>query len=607
MSSTRVRPSQVLLLFVLLGILCLAVPTAVAEADSERQSGQCSGYYYTVRMGDTWSIIGRRVGASVSSLMAANPQAVRARDIIYVGEQLCIPAPGGGVEQGGYWYQVKQGDTWNKVARATGLTVQQLWAANPGLVNRMQWLYVGQRIWVPAASTGTMTATVTPTGQPFVTPTPTAPPPAAQPVASPTQPTPPPLPLPTATSTLVPTTTVVPLQPTEAALTGSPPAVSPVVTAAATAAATPTALALAPTTPVRPTTTPPADCPTDLAGYAEAVARHLNRAGNTAETLEAWLIACHAASAEPKAVTIAPITAPSAADVIVAVQDPAVAAFSPQGRLLVFHEGTRGYALVHEYEGQGRIEIVQAADVNADGKFDLVYSDMSCGAHTCFGTLHVDSWDGSANESWITGDPTIAGPEYRIEDVTPEGQGNEIVVHGGVINSVGAGPQRAWTETYISPDGEPYILFSQVFDPSACLYHKILDANQAFDAWALDGFDPAIEAYKAAIADKTAESCGTIKDEVVTLRDFTRFRLLVAQVAAGNATEALPIANQITNTTLRGAATTFLTSYNKNSSVIQACRDTTIYAQANAGSWQFLADWGYANPSFTAGDLCPLN
>ena len=123
----------------------------------------------------------------------------------------------------------------------------------------------------------------------------------------------------------------------------------------------------------------------------------------------------------------------------------------------------------------------------------------------------------------------------------------------------------------------------------------------------LDGFEPAIEAYKAAVADAAAQSCGTIEDEVATLRDFARFRLMVADVAAGRASEGLPLVNQITNPALRGAATTFLNSYRANTSVIQACRDTTKYAETNPASWQFLADWGYANPSFTAQDLCPLN
>lgn len=371
--------------------------------------------------------------------------------------------------------------------------------------------------------------------------------------------------------------------------------------------ATPTTSVEAAVTPSGPTPTPPADCPKNLAGYGDAIASNLNKAGSSPEALQAWLVACGAADAGTQAVTVAPITAPTASDAIVTIQAPASISTNPQGMLLVYHKGAKGYTLAHKHGGQGRIALIKAADVNLDGKFDLVYSDTSCGAHTCFGTLFVDSWDGKAYVDWITDDPTMAGPEYSVKDVTPQGQGSEILVHGGVIQSVGAGPQRAWTETYYSPKGATYALLSQVYDPSTCLYFKILDANRAFDAWALDGFDPAIEAYKAAIADRSATACGRITDEVATLRDFARFRLIVADVAAGSSTQAIPLAPEITHPALKGAATMFLTSYQTNGSIIQACRDTIKYAEDNPASWQFLADWGYANPSFTPQDLCPLN
>ncbi len=289
------------------------------------------------------------------------------------------------------------------------------------------------------------------------------------------------------------------------------------------------------------------------------------------------------------------------------VTDPAAKPLSKQGQLLIYHEGAEGYSLAHQVEGVGRIALLEAADINADKKFDLAYSDTSCGAHTCFATLSVISWDGKAYADWIADDPTIAGPEYTFKDVSALGQGEEILVHGGVIGSLGAGPQRAWTETYASAKGGEYALLSRVYDPSTCLYHKILDANTAFDAWALDGFGAAIDLYTAALADEKAEACGTIEDEIATLQDFARFRLIVAEVAAGEAGNATSFVTDIKHTGLRAAANAFLTSYSTTGSVIQACRDTTKLAESDPSSWNFLADWGYANPSLTAGELCPLN
>ena len=163
MKRSPIRRSHVILAFALLGLVCLAVPVAITQADNQPQAGQCSGYYYTVKLGETWTSIARRVGQPAGALKSANPQAIRPRDLIYAGEKLCVPAQGGGVEQGGYWYQVKPGDTWNKLSRATGVPLQQLWAANPGLVNRQQWLYIGQRVWIPALPKGATPVTPTAT------------------------------------------------------------------------------------------------------------------------------------------------------------------------------------------------------------------------------------------------------------------------------------------------------------------------------------------------------------------------------------------------------------------------------------------------------------
>ena len=80
----------------------------------------------------------------------------------------------------------------------------------------------------------------------------------------------------------------------------------------------------------------------------------------------------------------------------------------------------------------------------------------------------------------------------------------------------------------------------------------------------------------------------------------------MSYVAIGRAATAQPLAGQIEHRALQGAADAFLKSYRATTSVIQACRDTTKYAQATPAAWEFLADWGYGNPTFTAADLCAI-
>lgn len=480
-----------------------------------------SGFWYTIQRGDSWTVVAQRTGISVAELKKANPKAIHPSDWLWFGERLFVP---GSTGLQGYWYQVKPDDTWNTVAKATGVSAGQLWAANPGLQNTKRWLYIGQRMWIPA------------------------PPPS-----------------------------------------GAAVTVTPVPTAATPAPGV------------------KAGCPATLAEYPAAITAYLKKPGHTSASLKTWLTSCGAITNTAGSFTSASIVSSNKTDLIIVLSDPTTDVVSGKGMLLIYHAPPKnGYVLVRQAEGEGLIKLLKVDDINADGKLDVIWTDTTCGAHTCFSILFVDSWDGSAYLDNIAGEPAMAQPDYTFKDVATEGSGAEILVHGGIIGSVGAGPQRAWTETYISAQGGPYELFKQAYDASNCLYHHVLDANRVFDTWTAEGFDPAVAAYQAIVADTTLVACGALTDEVQTLQDFARFRTVVALVGGGRAAEVPDVLAQITHAGLRGAAETFFSAYKSSGSVIGACQTTTTYATSNPNSWQFLADWGYANPTFTADDLCPL-
>jgi LysM repeat protein len=558
--SRRLSLVGLALLAVLLGLLIIP---AVAQADSTPPPG----YYYTVQQGDTWSIVSRRTGVTVAELKRLNPKAIHPKGWLWVGERLFVPGKPATVESpkaAGYWYQVRPGDTWNTVAKATGVSVKELWQANPGLLNRQLWLYLGQRVWIPAAPPAA-SATMT-------TPAPAAA--AAQ---------------------------VTPVATTAAPAVQATPA--PAATAATAKSATPVATAT--TAPAKPGTA--AGCPATLAGYPDAIGSLLNTAGKTPYDLQTWLASCGALAEGDSGVTLATLQSPTSNDLVVAMIDPAAAAPGAKGLLLIYHaKPGGGYSQARKVEGAGTLTVLRADDINGDGKRDVVWTDTTCGAQACFSTLSVESWDGTDYKSWIAGDPTIATAEYAFADLLAEGSGDEILVHGGVVEGAEAGPQRAWTETYASLKGQPYSLVNQTYDKSSCLYHALQDANELLANWATGGFDPAVAAYEAATSDPALAACWTLKDEVALLRDFARFRLVVSYVAGGQSGKAATAAAQIGQSALKGAADTFLKSYKASGSIIQACRDTAGYAEANPAAWQFLADWGTANPTFAPEDLCPL-
>ena len=569
------RRQPLVSLGLLVALLALLVLPAIVQADNNPPEG----YYYTVRQGDTWSNVSHRIGVSVAELKRLNPQAIHPKGWLWVGERLLIPGKPPTVEPPkaepakaetpkaeptkaiGYWYQVRPGDTWNTVGKTTGVSVKDLWRANPGLRNRQQWLYLGQRIWIPAAPPAT---------------------PVTAAAASPTV---------TATAS--------------AAAGAAATPVAPAPTAAPAATPSATAAAAAPAATAKPRTV--AGCPETFAGYPDAIAARLNLRGKTPKDLQAWLAACGALAEGGNGVTLAALQSPKSADVVVAIVDPTTASSEAKGALAVYHAKPQdGYTLVDTIAGKGVITLLAADDINADGKSDLVWTDTTCGVQSCFSTLAVESWDGKGYQVWIAGDPTMVDAEYAFQDILPEGSGEEILVHGGVIESPDAGPQRAWTETYASLNGAPYTLVGQKHDKSACLYHAIQDADTLLGSWATGGFDPAIAAYQAALNDPTLTACWTVKDEVPLLKDFARFRLVVSHTAGGQSGKAADVAAQIEQPALKGAADAFLKSYKASGSVIQACRDTVDYAVANPAAWQFLADWGLANPTFAPEDLCPL-
>lgn len=107
------------------------------------------GELYTIRAGDTFYRISRRMGVSLDDLLAANPGIDPER--LQIGQQICIPGeegpPGEPACPGGTLYTVRAGDTFWTISRQTGVPLDRLLAANPGVdPERLQ---IGQRICIP--------------------------------------------------------------------------------------------------------------------------------------------------------------------------------------------------------------------------------------------------------------------------------------------------------------------------------------------------------------------------------------------------------------------------------------------------------------------------
>jgi LysM repeat protein len=143
--------AQVLVLIILL-LALLGIPLGA-------QAGGVCGGTYVVDAGDTVDSIAAMCGTSASAIYAANPGV---SGTLYAGQVLILPGSSAPVPStpipstpiptsapSGTYYVVQPGDTFSGIASRYGLSVQQLWAANPQIWN-INYIYPGQVIYIPA-------------------------------------------------------------------------------------------------------------------------------------------------------------------------------------------------------------------------------------------------------------------------------------------------------------------------------------------------------------------------------------------------------------------------------------------------------------------------
>lgn len=591
-------------------VLSLAWPATVVVTRIEAQSATpVPGGVYVVQPGDSWTSLSLKTGFSIRELQAANPQSVRPTGWLIVGEELTLPGQravepmemtptaipaatateitgeeaaaeeaatatpeaeeeptGAATEE--QIYIVQPGESWNSIAQKFGISAEALRAANPNAVRPGLVLFRNERLTIP--------------GQPAATPEPPAPePPATEPSA-----TEPPA--------------------TEPPATGSPatesPATEPTPTeSVAEEADTDTAI-----TPA-PGEEPRSSCPANFAEYPAVLEGLLAESSDMEAVLE-FLRTCEALSEDN--LRSGDWNDDGVDDWAIVLQNPTSDAARPETDLLVFMRDGDGFTLSYQASPAGQVSMLAASDVNLDGKPDLVWVDTTCGASTCFDTAMVRSWDGSAWVDWSESAIVMAYAEVKLNDVRDLAEGREIVLQGGEYGSVGAGPQRSRTEVWGSIEGAPYRLLDTVYERSNCLYFKVLDANEALTRYEEIGLVQAREMYNEAVTSRNLVKCGQRSDELSELRSFSLFRLALIHAYEGDAALAAETVAQLqeafSDSPYAAMAAEWLDVYAAEGDMTAACAAATAFAEANPETYTALSDYGYANPTFTAADLCPV-
>ncbi len=542
-----------LLLWMMAALLAVLATTSVLAQDD--------GYTYTVQPGDNWSSVALRVGLTVKELRAANPQAIRSTGWLIVGEKLFIPTP---PEVKQVYYEVQRGDGWSMIAKEYGIPTRLLQAANPRSLRAGQVLYVGERLLIPTAAEAQPTSATTPT-------------PTDEPVEE------------AAVVEVVVVTDEPTAEPAEGRTSGQ--------TEESTPEATVDPLSLLP------------ECPLAFEEYPPAILAVLNSGPTGRDLLITYLETCGI----DESAAITPLDlGDDGEDVILTYETSETDARSSVARrselLILSGDAAEGFEVAYTAYAAGSVELLSTEDINNDDRPDVVWIDTTCGASTCFDTVYVRSWDGSSWRDWTEGTVTMASAEVTLTDADDSVDGQELQITGGQYGSFGAGPQRVRTEIWGSVDGGPYTMLSETFESSDCLYHTILDANQAFAA---ADFDAAQTLYERAASDESLTACWTRADELDELRSFAWFRLGLITGYRGEVedTEALiaQLVESYADMPYADIGQRWLDAYLDSGDLKVACTQINEYAAgAGAAAVEMLADYGYANPSFAAGDVCPI-
>lgn len=262
---------------------------------------------------------------------------------------------------------------------------------------------------------------------------------------------------------------------------------------------------------------------------------------------------------------------------------------------------------------EGGVPVIHAAqDLTGDGLADLLIGRPVCGAHTCFETAQVLVWSGSTLENRFTGDSSDL-PNPLFEVLGPISSGSyQIAITGTGIGSVGAGPYRRITRTWsVDPLTQTFTISAEVQQPSNYRIHMLQDADRA----ARQGNYPsALDLYYRVVTDESLDDWVDPMSERANLAAYATFRHLVTHLQMGDSGDAQVIYGILQNGYPPGAvghpyaemATAFWTEYQRHENVATACAAAQAFAAAHASDVIDPLYFGYANQTYNASDICPV-
>lgn len=253
----------------------------------------------------------------------------------------------------------------------------------------------------------------------------------------------------------------------------------------------------------------------------------------------------------------------------------------------------------------------RAHDLDADGRADLLVGRWTCGAHTCFDQLQVLMWRDEGFENRFSGaSDDLPYPDIGVRD--PVGGGsNPIVVTGTGIGSVGAGPYRPRERVW---DWDAAVDLYQVSEdrllPAEYRVHALHDADQAYRERDMAA---ARELYQRVMEDGSLLDWEESGVRGMELAGYARFRMVLVSLIQGDVSGAELSYNELRDSHPAGSAgagfaqmgAVFWEVWEATGKIEAACAAARAFADAQPELVLRPLDYGYANPTYTAEDICP--
>jgi hypothetical protein len=205
---------------------------------------------------------------------------------------------------------------------------------------------------------------------------------------------------------------------------------------------------------------------------------------------------------------------------------------------------------------------------------------------------------------------TMPYATFKLEDAPSLGTGRILALSGG-MGSVGAGPQRAYTETW-AWNGSVITFASGERGPATYRYHAFRDADEA---WFQQNYDQAHWGYLNVITDQTLkawEGYYGAHEETLWLTALARWRLVLMGMKRENYEDAKAHYAQLQSAftpetpgyPVAALAKRFWDRYREVGNIAYGCQEVVNAPEAQA-VLDFLNSYGYANPMYTPEELCP--